>query len=581
MAIIYGTTSADKKIGTLGDDLIHGWAKGGVYTSPSGNDTLDGAAGNDSLYGGTGNDSLIGGIGNDLMDGNAGADIFDGGTGNDIYVIDITADKVTEAAGAGTDTIRSYVSYTLGANLENLALVGTSAINGIGNSLNNMITGNRANNVLDGGGGNDTLDGGDGFDTYIGGTGNDTYIVDTTTDIVTESTGGGTDTVHSSVTYTLGANLENLTLTGSSAISGTGNALNNSIRGNAASENSLYGGEGNDTLNGGSGEASSEPGANTLARVDSLYGGTGDDTYIINSVYYSYEDVDLDGIADRTYIDTDYIIEGDNEGVDTVKLSINAPSYSQPIYHLHFNVENLILTGSSDISGGGNTLDNIVTGNSGSNSLYGDQGNDLLQGGGGNDELTDLYYSNFRGSISIRQGGADTMLGGAGEDTLYGLDGNDYLSGDNGNDTLLGDGFYQNDVPVDTYGLDTLTGGNGNDYLVGGNLNDTLTGGAGADTFGYTTLSDGLDIITDFVVADDTIQVSASGFSDELTPGVVITTNQFVLSTAAVDDSDRFIYDQNTGALFFDVDGTGTAGQVQFASLSTGLALTNADIVVV
>lgn len=142
MAVIYGTQSADKKTGTSGQDIIHGWATGDNHTSPSGNDTLDGAAGDDTLYGGTGNDSLIGGTGNDLLVGNAGSDIFNGGAGNDTYILQDTTDKVKEAINSGTDTVQSYVTYTLGSNLENLTLIGSGANNGTGSSGNNILTGN-------------------------------------------------------------------------------------------------------------------------------------------------------------------------------------------------------------------------------------------------------------------------------------------------------------------------------------------------------------------------------------------------------------------------------------------------------
>jgi Ca2+-binding RTX toxin-like protein len=208
---------------------------------------------------------------------------------------------VTEAAGGGSDTVRSSASFTLGAELENLTLVGTAAINGTGNALNNIILGNAGNNVLNGGAGVDTvsyaaatagvtvslastlaqntvgagtdtlslfenltgsgladkltgttgdnvIDGGLGADTLDGGLGNDTYIVDNAGDVVVEAASGGTDRIQSSVAIAaLAANVENLTLTGTGAINGTGNALNNVITGNAAS-NVLAGGAGADTF---------------------------------------------------------------------------------------------------------------------------------------------------------------------------------------------------------------------------------------------------------------------------------------------------------------------------------------------
>ena len=129
-------------------------------------------------------------------------------------------------------------------------------------------------------------------------------------------------------------------------------------------------------------------------------------------------------------------------------------------------------------------------------------------------------------------------------------------------------------------GNDFLEGGDGNDDLSGGLGEDTLTVGSGTDYFTFYASSDGIDTITDFSVADDTIKVSASNFGGELTVDNSIAAEQFVIGTASGDKSNRFIYNQNTGALFFDPNGTDAAAQVQLATLSTGLALTNADIVV-
>ena len=102
-----------------------------------------------------------------------------GGSGNDIYVVDNTGDTVSESSSAGTDTVRSSVSYALGANVENLELTGTSSIGGTGNSLANLITGNSAANTLSGQGGDDTLSGKGGSDTLSGGSGRDTFVFDT------------------------------------------------------------------------------------------------------------------------------------------------------------------------------------------------------------------------------------------------------------------------------------------------------------------------------------------------------------------------------------------------------------------
>ncbi|MDD1469747.1 hypothetical protein MEO43_31995, partial [Dolichospermum sp. ST_sed5] len=246
---------------------------------------------------------------------------------NDTYIIDSVGDVITENLNEGTDTVQSSLDYVLGSNLENLVLV-APALNGIGNGLDNTLTGNTSNNTLNGadgndtligGAGNDTLDGGAGDDSLIGGTGNDTYIVDSTGDAIAENLNEGTDTVQSSLDYILGSNLENLTLV-DTAQNGTGNTLDNIITGNA----------GNNTLNGAVGN-------------DTLIGGAGNDTYIIDNA-------------------GDTITENSGEGVDTVQSSLD--------YVLGSNLENLTLVGTA-LNGTGNTLDNIITGNELDNTLNG------------------------------------------------------------------------------------------------------------------------------------------------------------------------------------------------------------------
>ena len=154
-----------------------------------------------------------------------------GGVGDDTYIVDNVADSVVENPAQGTDLVNSSVTFTLSVNVENLTLTGAGAINGTGNTQANVINGNVGANILNGAVGADTM---------AGSVGNDTYIVDNAGDTVTENAASGTDLVESSVTFTLGDNVENLTLTGLLAINGTGNTLANVIHGNGGA-NTLSG----------------------------------------------------------------------------------------------------------------------------------------------------------------------------------------------------------------------------------------------------------------------------------------------------------------------------------------------------
>ncbi|HRA62336.1 MAG TPA: carbohydrate-binding domain-containing protein, partial [Burkholderiaceae bacterium] len=192
--------------------------------------------------------------GSDLLDGGAGADTMRGGFGNDIYLVDNAADTVIESASAGHDIVRASVSHVLSANVEDLELTGSAAIDATGNAGQNTLRGNAATNRLDGGAGADMM---------VGGAGDDVYIVDNPGDIAYEIAGGGTDTVWSSISYGLRPEVENLWLTGSTAINATGNAQANILTGNSAA-NTLSGGAGDDILLGEQGS-------------DLLYGGEGND----------------------------------------------------------------------------------------------------------------------------------------------------------------------------------------------------------------------------------------------------------------------------------------------------------------
>lgn len=274
---------------------------------------LDGDAGDDTLNGGTGNDFLSGNAGDDLLSGGMGADSMNGGLGNDVYVVDNADDMTTEANALKTeiDTVQSSVSRKLTPNFENLQLTGTAAINGIGNALNNHITGNSSANVLDGLRGADVMDGADGSDKYV---------VDNRGDVVAETNAdpaiGGIDTVLASISHKLGANIENLTITTSGAVNASGNRLNNVIRAGA----------GNNVLDGGVG---------------------------IDKVSYFYA---TSGVAVDLSITSEQATGG--SGTDTLR-----------------NFENIA----------GSNFNDTLTGSAGANLLDGNGGKDYLTGGHGPD----------------------------------------------------------------------------------------------------------------------------------------------------------------------------------------------------
>ncbi len=442
---------------------------------------------------------IIGNSASNKINGGLGADDMSGGGGSDTYTVDDAGDLVTEGASAGTDTVLSSVDYTLGANVENLTLTGSTALNGTGNSLNNTIVGNGLDNLLIGAGGKDNLTGGAGADEMRGGAGNDVYNVDNAGDLVVETLGNGTDTVVSGISYTLGSNVENLTLSGSAGNSGTGNGLDNVIIGNLGA-NTLTGNDGNDTLNGGNGN-------------DTMIGGDDDDTYYVNAA-------------------GDVVTEGSTvgSGTDTINSSITFDLGVNGI-----NVENLTLTGVSAINGTGSAEINVLTGNAVANILTGLGGADTLDGGRGADQLiggtgSDTYIVDNVGDVvtELVSQGVDTVnasvtytlanfvekltLTGGSAINGTGNSGANILTGNSAANVLTGMG-----------GADDFHGGGGNDTLIGGSLDDwfwgdagadIITGGAADDIFYYTAITDSgttgttRDTITD-LTETDIIDVSA------------------------------------------------------------------------
>ena len=237
-----------------------------------------------------------------LIDGGRGADRMSGGLGDDSYVVDNGGDLTIEAAGEGIDSVRALINWTLAANVENLILIadvdfGIYAANGTGNALDNIIEGNFLNNVLNGGKGADTLRG------Y---TGSDTYVIDNVGDVIVEATDPGTadtDLVKSYISFSLGGQLENLTLLGTDSIAGNGNSKDNVILGNSAG-NVLRGAGGDDALKGAGGDDVLKGGVGD----DRLTGGAGLDKFIFDSALGS---TNVDRILDYNLTDDQIVLDDD------------------------------------------------------------------------------------------------------------------------------------------------------------------------------------------------------------------------------------------------------------------------------
>ncbi len=342
--------------------------------------------------------------------------------------------------------------------------------------------------------GNDTIVGSAGSDTLSGGAGNDVYFISDAANTIVEAVSQGIDTVHSTISYTLADNVEDLYLDGNTAINGTGNTGRNKIVGNDAAN----------TLDDG-GAAPSMPTIGDIT-ADTLSGGKGADIYIVHS------------------ISTNVMGETNIGGVDTVQSYVN--------FTLPKNVENLTLMGTLHASGRGNNLANSIIGNTGNNTLDGGAGADTLKGGLGDDlyiidRATDVVDETVTGS-----GGTDTVqsivtytlpvnvenleLKGIATISGTGNAANNIIMGNSAANTLNGD--IGNDVLSGENGNDVLFGGAGSDTLNGGIGVDTLTGGTEADTFMFETLNDmgtatRRDVITDFVTGTDKIDLYGLGIT--------------------------------------------------------------------
>ena len=494
-----GTQFANYLIGNSANNHLYGLG---------GDDTLDGGGGNDTLSGGSGTNVYMFGFGSgkDTIISDSGAsdtlrfksfvyawDVtwsLSGGDlvgtltgGNDKVIIQnwsSTSAHFTVALSDGTplstslgqttpNTLISTSDATLGANDKYLVLKG-SALQGVGNNLANVIEGNDNANILDGVANTNTTVG----DTLIGGKGNDTYYIHSLLDVIVENPNEGIDTVISGLSYTLGSNFENLTLTGSGNLTGTGNAADNVIYGNAGKD-TLYGGGGNDTLHGGVGGDTLDGGAGNDLLVggagnDSLAGGDGDDT--------------LDGGAGNDFLfgaggDNTYIF-GKGYGNDTIDLW--AGGNDRIVFNQDVALSDISIA-YKDLSS--NQKGYLVITLSDNSTLTVQNGAGYNYPGYNNLTIT-LYTGEIIPLPVNQQHPYNPFIGTNGNDNFSATDSNQHLYGGNGNDRLTG-------AP----GGDTLDGGPGNDVLVGSlKGQDVMIGGPGDDVY-YVNYSTGTDIITE------------------------------------------------------------------------------------
>ncbi|MBW4553325.1 MAG: hypothetical protein KME35_19760 [Aphanocapsa sp. GSE-SYN-MK-11-07L] len=342
-----------------------------------------------------------------------------------------------------------------------------------------------------------------------------------------------------------------------------------------AEDDTLIGGEGDDFLVGFRGDDTGFLGAGNDAFLwnpgegnDRIEGGDGYDTMLFNGANDD-EQIDMSPNGDRFrfFRDVAAVVMDTNDlekvefrafgGADTININ---DLTGTDVKQINLNL------GVSGTAGGDGQTDTIKT--------KGSVGNDVVRVASGTEGIT---VTGLAAKVAIAR--ADASL-----DRLVvdGGTGNDRISAAHLGQTiqLTLEGGAGNDVLTGSSGNDVLVGGDGDDGLIGGLGADTLTGGAGRDRFRFNSVQDGADVITDFVV-DDQIKVKAAGFGGGLVAGAAITAAQFRLGSAAVDNSDRFIYNTGNGQLYFDVDGTGSKAQTLLATLTGAPTISNADIFVV
>lgn len=498
-----GGSAADVLRGLAGDDLLFGGA---------GDDVLVGGLGSDHLIGGAGSNLLAGDEGDDIIDGRGGNGTLQGGLGDDIFIVDQVGVSIVENLGEGVDEVRtSATTWFLGANLEVLTFIGEAGFSGVGNALDNGITGGAAGDQLFGEAGDDRLAGLEGNDLLVGGAGSNLLDGGAGIDHAYYAGGSAGVTVNLAIGEAVNASGGLDTLVGMENVTGTdhadvltGDAQGNVLNGGAgddliiggAGADALLGGTGIDTLsyatavagvdvrlhlgqvrNDGDGSADAVSGFENVigsafndlliggAENNVFTGGTGADILLgqggddVLSGGAGALNTLQGGAGDDWYIldAADSVHEFAGEGTDTVEARINT-------HVLAAHVENLVFTGTGDFRGTGNAEANVITGAAGDDVLRGGAGSDTLNGGDGADTAD---YSLAAAGVTARiDQQRATNDGDGATDAFTSIE---HLIGSLHADTLIGDG-----------GANRLSGALGADLLSGGGGDDVLSGGSGA-----------------------------------------------------------------------------------------------------
>ncbi len=607
---ITGFSTSDILDGLSGNDIISGLEGNDQLNGNIGNDILKGGGGNDTLLGGDGQDSLFGDAGNDILNGGLGVDDYmSGDEGNDIYLF---------AAGDGNTTINNYdisigrydvLRFAPGINPSQvLAQRSVDSLRLMLQSTGETITVQdhfRINFIYP--------------DQYIlnavefadGTIWNSTLI----NQLVMQGTTGNDTLIGSSSDDTVDG------LSGDDFLSG--DRGNDYLSGNNGND-VLYGGYGNDSLLGGDGQDSlyGDDGADILnaglGANDYMEGGGDNDIYLfaagdgnttINNYDTSTGHNDILRFASGIY-PTDVLVRRSSNDLQ-LTLQSNGELITVQNHFLNGNqyLLNAVEFADGTIWNSATLTEKLLTGTAGADTITGFATNDTINGLGGNDTLNG-------------GGGNDTLYGGDGDDSLNGGTDTDLLLGELGNDIYTVDNVGDNVIESINAGIDKinssvtytisanvenltltgtlaingtgndlnntitgnsaanqLSGGVGDDTLDGRLGNDILTGGTGKDSFNLTT-SGNIDTIKDFVAVDDTIRLENAVFT-KLTATGTLAASRFRIGNQAMDADDYIIYNNTTGALYYDSNGNGTGAAVQIATIGVGLSITNTDFVVI